>query len=305
MKEKEILKEYLNKDHYIKVIDGTKTIKATIIITTNLVNEAKRIFNPTNEVTAALGRTLTITSIMGLMLKGKKELVTNIVKGGGPVGTILATANSSGDVKGYASNPLATAPKYANGKLNVAGVVGTTGTIQVIKDLGLKEPYNGKYKIVSGEIAEDFAHYFTISEQTPSAVMLGVLTTKQEVICAGGAVFQAMPGAKEETLDILEENLKNLISITSLLSENNDVIDIANLVFDKIGFSVLDVGTVKYSCDCNKQKVIKALISLGKTELTTILNEDKKMEVNCHFCDKKYNFNEAEIKEIIQELEDE
>lgn len=290
------------KDYCIRVTSENKEVRAFFATTRNMVEKARAYHNTTSVATAALGRTLTATSMMGLMMKNKKDKLTVIIKGGGPIGTVLTTSNADGIVKGYVTNPDVEVEDYPNGKLNVAGAVGNTGTMKVIKDLGLKEPYNGEYEIVSGEIAEDFTYYFTVSEQTPSAVALGVLTKPDEVEQAGGFVVQLMPDATEETISILENNIKDLKSITTMLSEGMTPEDMMEVVLKGLNPSILYKKEVGFECDCSKEKVATVFVAIGKDELKSIIDEDKGAEVGCQFCNTKYKFEENELQEIYDEI---
>ncbi|WP_195940161.1 Hsp33 family molecular chaperone HslO [Romboutsia sp. 1001713B170131_170501_G6] len=290
------------KDYVIRATAGEGQVRAFVATTTNLVEKAREVHGTTKVATAALGRTLTATSIMGLMMKNKGDKVTVIIKGGGPIGTILTTSDSTGMVKGYVQNPQVEVPDYENGKLNVAAAVGTDGVVKVIKDLGLREPYNGAYPLVSGEIAEDFTHYFALSEQTPSVVSLGVLTTEYEVEHAGGFVVQLMPDATEETISQLEQNISKLNSITNMMLEGKTPEDILSIVLEGLNPRILDKIEVGFECECSKEKVGEALVSIGKRQLQEIIEEDKKAEIGCQFCNSKYNFNEEELIELLNSL---
>ena len=289
-------------DYVIRATGGEGQVRAFIGTTTNMVEEARRLHNTTKVATAALGRTLTATSMMGLMMKNQGDKLTVIIKGGGPIGTILASSNVHGTVKGYVENPNVEVPDYENGKLNVAAAVGTNGVVKVIKDLGLREPYNGAYPLVSGEIAEDFTHYFALSEQTPSVVSLGVLTRSDEVEFAGGFIVQLMPDAQEENIVILEKNISNLPSITNLLKDGKTPEDILNIVLDGLNPRILDTCEVKFECECSKEKVKEALVAIGKIALGEIIEEDKKAEVGCQFCNRKYNYTESELIEVLENM---
>ncbi|WP_195238033.1 Hsp33 family molecular chaperone HslO [Romboutsia sp. 1001285H_161024_C4] len=291
------------KDYVIRATAGEGQVRAFVATTTNLVEKAREVHGTTKVATAALGRTLTATSIMGLMMKNKGDKLTVIIKGGGPIGTILTTSDSTGMVKGYVQNPQVEVPDYENGKLNVAAAVGTDGVVKVIKDLGLREPYNGAYPLVSGEIAEDFTHYFALSEQTPSVVSLGVLTTEYEVEHAGGFVVQLMPDATEETISQLEQNISKLDSITNMMLEGKTPEDILSIVLEGLNPRILDKIEVGFECECSKEKVGEALVSIGKRQLQEIIEEDKKAEIGCQFCNSKYNFNEEELIELLNSLE--
>ena len=310
------------KDYVIKATSGNGEIRAYVGNTREMVEQARINHNTTKVATAALGRTLTATSMMGLM-KNEKDELTVIIKGGGPIGTILATSDAKGMVRGYVQNPDVQVENYPNGKLNVAGAVGTDGYVQVIKDLGLKEPYIGSYPLVSGEIAEDFTHYFALSEQTPSVVSLGVLTRNMEVerkitkedgseeivACrefdveqAGGFIVQLMPFASEETIAQLENNIKDIPSITTLLKAGNKPEDIVEMVLKDLEPKILDVCEVGFECNCSKERTGKVLQSIGEKELQAIIDEDKKAEVTCHFCNNKYNFTEEELVNLLNDI---
>lgn len=290
------------KDYCIRVTTGNKEVRAFFASTKNMVETARGFHNTTKVATAALGRTLTATSMMGLMMKNKGDKITVIIKGGGPIGTILTSSNANGIVKGYVTNPDVEVENYASGKLNVAGAVGNQGTIRVIKDLGLREPYNGEYEMVSGEIAEDLTYYFTVSEQTPSAVSLGVLTRADEVEEAGGFIVQMMPDASEETISTIERNLTGIQSITQMLSQGLTPEDMMNIVLKDLEPSILDKIEVGFECDCSKDRVAEVFAAIGKQELKAIIDEDKGAEVGCQFCESKYSFSEEELKEIYDNM---
>lgn len=290
------------KDYCLRVTTGNKEARALFATTRNMVEAARGYHQTTKVATAALGRTLTATSMMGLMMKNKSDKLSIIIKGGGPIGSIITTADSSGITKGYVTNPDVEVENYENGKLNVAGAVGNDGTIKVIKDLGLKEPYNGEYQMVSGEIAQDFTYYFTVSEQTPSAVALGVLTKAEEVQEAGGFIIQMMPDASEETISTIEKNLSNIKSVTEMLKEGLTPEDMVEIVLAGLEPRILDKSEIGFECDCSKDRVSKVFSAIGKEELKTIIDEDKGAEVGCQFCNSKYQFSEEELEDIYKEL---
>ena len=293
------------KDYVIKATSGNGQVRAYVGITKNLVQTARDKHNTIKVATAALGRTLTATTMMGLMMKNDNDELSVIIKGGGPIGTILTTADSKGNVKGYVQYPDLNGVQvedYPNGKLNVAGAVGKEGYVKVIKDLGLREPYVGSYPLVSGEIAEDFTHYFALSEQTPSVVSLGVLTTETTVEQAGGLIVQLMPDATEETIATLEQNVAKLKSVTTMLSEGMTPDDILNVVLEGLDPKILDICDVKFDCNCSKERIKKVLISLGRETLTEIIEEDKQAEISCHFCNSAYHYTEEELREILAEM---
>lgn len=290
------------KDYVLRATAGDGQVRAFVATTRNMVERARDLHKTSKVATAALGRTLTATSIMGLMMKNDGDKITVIIKGGGPIGSILATANSKGIVKGYVDNPNVVVEDYENGKLNVAAAVGSEGTVRVTKDLGLREPYNGSYPMVSGEIAQDLTYYFALSEQTPSVVALGVLTKEEEVEYAGGFIVQLMPDATEETISKLESNVANLDSITNMLKEGKNPEDILNIVLDGLNHQILDKCDVGFECECSKERVEGVLISIGQHQLAEMIEEDKKAEIGCQFCNSKYMFDEDELKAILDKM---
>lgn len=290
------------KDYVLRAIAGDGQVRAFVADTTNMVEKARDLHKTTKVATAALGRTLTATSIMGLMMKNDGDKLTVILKGGGPIGSILVTSNSKGIVKGYVSNPNVEVEDYPNGKLNVAGAVGQDGVIRVIKDFGLKEPYNGAYPINSGEIAQDFTNYFAMSEQTPSVVSLGVYTREDEVEYAGGFIVQLMPDATEEVIIQLEKNIAEIPSVTDMLKSGCKPEDMLERALVGLNPKVLEKNEVTFECDCSKGRMAEALISIGKHSLEELLEEDRGAEVGCQFCNQKYNFSEDELKELIDSI---
>lgn len=290
------------KDYVLRATAGDGQVRAFVATTRNMVERARDLHKTSKVATAALGRTLTATSMMGLMMKNDGDKITVIIKGGGPIGSILATANSKGIVKGYVDNPNVVVEDYENGKLNVAAAVGSEGTVRVTKDLGLREPYNGSYPMVSGEIAQDLTYYFALSEQTPSVVALGVLTKEEEVEYAGGFIVQLMPDATEETISKLESNVANLDSITNMLKEGKTPEDILNIVLDGLNPQILDKCDVGFECECSKERVEGVLISIGQHQLAEMIEEDKKAEIGCQFCNSKYMFDEDELKAILDKM---
>ena len=275
-------------------------INIVCVSTTELVEEARKVHDLSPLATAALGRTLTMASIIASGLKGEKDTVTLQIKGNGPIGTIVAVSDSKVRTRGYVANPGIELPLRKDGKLNVGAAVGNEGYVYVIKDIGLKEPYVGMSKIVSGEIAEDFANYFYISEQKNTAVALGVLVDKNGVRSAGGYIVTAMPDATEDDLFILENRIKEAKSVSQMLDENMSLEEIAKDITGDENIQTVEDGIVpKYECTCNKEKMENALVSIGKEELEKIIAEDKKAELVCNFCNKKYEFSEEELKKLI------
>lgn len=287
-------------DYIIRATNKKKQVRAFAAITTNLVEEGRRIHNTSPVVSAALGRLLTAAGMMGYMLKGEKDIITLQIRGDGPIKGLVVTSDSKGNVRGYPYNSLVDLPLNSIGKLDVKTAIGN-GYLTVIKDLGLKEPYIGQTKLVSGEIAEDLTYYFYNSEQIPSAVALGVLVDRDwSIKKAGGFIIQLMPEADEETISTLESNLKKIHSVTSLLDEGKTPEELLEILLGEI--EINDKLPVQYHCNCSREKIKKALISIGLKDLKEMLEEDKQGEVKCHFCNTAYLFNEEDLKEIIKEL---
>lgn len=276
--------------------DGTITVMA--VDTTDIVNEAAEIHQTSAVVSAALGRTLSAATLMGSCLKGKDDSVTIKINGGGPVGSIIAVSDSSGNVRGYVQENVIEIPLNKKGKLDVAGAVGTNGFVTVIKDLGLKEPYVGQTPIVTGEIAEDITSYFAISEQTPSVVALGVLVNPDLTIrAAGGFIVQLLPTAMDDTIEKVERCIKDIEPVTTLIDRGMSPEEICRHVLSEFDIDILDDAEPEYKCYCSKAKVEKALISVGRDELLEMA-KDEKTEVSCQFCNKKYVFTPADIKKL-------
>ncbi len=267
---------------------------------TNMIREMEQIHKTSAVTSAALGRLLTAASIMGIMLKNSKDSITLRVNGGGPAGVVLAVANGMGCVKGYVENPVVELPLRPDGKLNVGAAVGTDGTLSIVRDLGLKEPYVGQIPLVSGEIAEDITNYYAVSEQIPTVCALGVLVNPDLTIsCAGGYLLQLLPGATEEEISMLEKNISNIPSVTSLLKDGKTMKDIMEIVMAGFDPQILDEYDVNYNCDCSVQRVERALISMGREELEKLEKEEPVVEVNCQFCDKKYHI---DVKKLLKNL---
>lgn len=277
-------------------------IRVFAAITTDLVNEAQRIHKTYPTATAALGRTLTMSAIMGAGLKNPDDSVTIQFKGDGPLGNIVAVCNNISEVRGYVANPYVDIPRKDNGKLDVGTAVGK-GFLSVIRDLGMKEPYIGQVPIVTGEIAEDMTYYFAESEQVPTAIALGVLVNPDmSVKAAGGFMLQLMPEATDETAARLEEILKEIKPVTTMIDSGMSAEDILFTVTD--GFDMLISNksvTPKYKCYCSKERMEKALISIGKTELEDLIREQGSAELTCQFCDNRYTFDKTELEKLLKE----
>ncbi len=285
----------------VRTISHDASVVATAIDATDIVAEIEKIHKPSAVVTAALGRLTIAASLIGNGLKGADDSVTIRMDGGGATGCLIAVSDSHGNVKSYVSNPIVEIPLNQYGKLDVAGAVGKDGLISVVKDLGLKEPYVGQVPIVSGEIAEDIANYFAVSEQIPTVCGLGVLVNPDLTVrAAGGYLIQLLPFADESCIDKLEDNVNTLQPVTAMLDSGMSAEDIAKRVLEGLEPDLLDEFDVAYKCDCSKSRVEKALISLGREELCQMAEEEEKIEVCCHFCDKKYNFSKSEIIELIK-----
>ena len=288
-------------DYILRATAANDCIRAFAATTKETVQKARELHNTAPVASAALGRLLTAGAMMGIMLKGEKDLVTLQIKGDGPLEGELVTADSKGRVKGYVFNPDVDIPPKSPVKLDVGGAVGK-GFLTVIKDLGLKEPYVGKTELVSGEIAEDLTYYFAKSEQIPSAIALGVLVdTDTSIKEAGGFIIQVMPGITEEILERLESRINVIPYITELLSMGDTPESILNLILGDMDLQIIDKIPTEYYCGCSRERVEKALLAIGKDDLKKILEEDKKAELSCHFCNKKYNFDEADLKRLLGE----
>ena len=290
-------------DKIIKALAHNGKISITCANTTKLVEEARKIHDLSPVATAAFGRLLTIASIMGNEMKNQKDKLTVQVKGNGPIGTMLVTANNIPQVKGYVGDAHVDLPLNEFGKLDVGEAVGHEGYINVIKDIGLKEPYIGVSPLVSGEIAEDFANYFANSEQRQSAVALGVLVDRNGVKSAGGYLITPMPDATEEEISKVEQAIFKAGAMSKMLDENLSLEEIAKKVTGDENIEILEDNIIpEYKCDCSKEHMKDALISIGKKDLEEILKEDGKAELMCHFCNKKYTFTKEELEEMISTL---
>lgn len=284
-----------------RILRGTALggkVRAFAVRTTDLVEELRSRHDTFPVVTAALGRTVSAAAMMGAMLKGDERLSIQ-VRGDGPIGLIAAESNAIGEVRGYVHNPHVELTNIRPGKMDVAAAVGRTGYIHVIKDLGLKEPYRGSVPIISGELAEDFTYYFAASEQTNSAVSLGVLVSPDYTVAsAGGFIIQLLPGITDEEITELERALGAIPPMTEMLEEGLSLEDILKRVVPDV--SILDETDVKFSCDCTQERVERALISLGRDEIQQMIDEDGKAEVSCHFCNETYTFDVEQLKSVLE-----
>lgn len=287
-------------DYMIRATAADGQIRAFAATTKEMVETAKNAHNTSPIATAALGRLMTAAAMMGSDLKGEGELLTLRIEGDGPIGGLLVTADGKGDVKGYAFNPDVMLPPNAQGKLDVGGSLGL-GVLSVIKDIGLKEPYVGQTQLVTGEIAEDLTYYFATSEQVPSSVALGVLMNKDNTVRqAGGFIIQLLPGASDEIIDKLETKLSGISSITAILDAGKTPEEILTDILGEFGLEILKKMPVQFHCDCERSRVEKAIISIGRKEIQDMIDEGKEIEVNCQFCNKHYKFSVDELGEMLK-----
>lgn len=284
----------------LRVISSDGSVMMCIADTTDVVSKAENIHKTSAVVTAALGRLLTAASLMGNMLKGENDSITLRLSGNGPCGSLIAVSDYHGNSRGYVQNPIVELPLNSYGKLDVSGAVGKQGNLYVIRDLGFGEPYVGQLPIVSGEIAEDITSYYAISEQIPTVCALGVLVNPNLTVnCAGGYLVQLLPGAGEDTISLLEKNINGIESMTQMLSKGLSLEEICDLVLDGLEHEILDEFPIEYRCNCSKERVEKALVSIGREELQKIIDEQDSAEICCHFCNKKYVFSRNEIKKLL------
>lgn len=285
-------------DYIVRATAANNQIRAFAITSKELVEEARTRHNTSPVMTAALGRLLSGAAMMGTMMKGEKDLLTVQIKCGGPAKGLTVTADANGNVKGYAEVPDVMLPPNSLGKLDVGGALGL-GIMNVIKDLGLKEPYTGQIALQTGEIAEDLTYYFATSEQIPSAVGLGVLMNKDNTVKqAGGFILQLLPFTSEEIIGKLEEKIKSIDSVTEMLEKGYTPERILEEILGDLGLEITDTIPAQYSCNCSKERVSKALISIGAKDLQEMIDDDKPIEVNCHFCNTDYTFSVDELKEL-------
>ena len=287
----------MSKDYLAKSLAFNGEIRIYTARTTQLVNEANKIVAAYPTAAAAIGRTLTATAMMGSMLKGR-ETVTVRINGGGPIGLIIADANAYGKVRGYAANPHVHF-QYDTGKLNVGMAVGTAGDLYVTKDLGLKDYFTGQVPLQTGEIGDDFTYYFTQSEQIPSAVGLGVLISEEnEVLAAGGFIIQVLPNASEKTIVAIEKSLDTVKPVSDMIADGMAPENMIEQLVGKGNFKILETVPLEFECNCDKEKFVSGLISLGNEELDEMIKEDNGAEAVCHFCMKKYQFTACELQKL-------
>lgn len=291
------------KDYLIRGIDKLGRLRIFVASTTNLVEEAREMHGTSPTATAALGRSLTAASMMGIMMKNDKDTLTLKINGGGPIGNILVVAKNQGRVKGYVDHPEADVAPKSKGKLDVGRLVGKEGMLTTIMDLGLKEPYVGQANLISGEIAEDLASFYLLSEQQPSAVSLGVLVNRDRtVLAAGGYIIQLLPGILDEDITKIENALAKVEPVSTLIAKGMSPEEIMYEILSDFDMQILDKVDLKFECDCSREKIENVIISLGKKEINDIIEEDGKAEVVCQYCNKKYQFNKEDLNKILVDL---
>ena len=287
-------------DYIVRATAANNQIRAFAATTKETVEAARQAHNTSPVATAALGRLLTGGAMMGSMMKNDSDMLTIQIQGDGPIGGLTVTADSKGNVKGYVEHPEVMLPPNAQGKLDVAGALGI-GLISVIKDMGLKEPYVGQTILQTSEIAEDLTYYFATSEQAPSSVGLGVLMEHDNTVKqAGGFIVQLMPFVDDDVVDRLEANIKKISSVTSMLDKGMTPEEILEEVLDGFEVEVKDTMPAQFYCNCTKERVEKAIISIGKKDIQEMIEDGKPIEVNCHFCGKSYEFSVEELKTLIK-----
>lgn len=288
-------------DYIIRATAANGAIRAFAAVTTNIVQEAHKVHDLSGTASAALGRTLTAAAIVSQMSKNENEVITIQIKGDGPLGGIVVVSDSKANVRGYVNNPQLYLPLNNLGKFDVAGAIGKNGYLNIIRDMGMKEPYIGYVDLVSGEIGDDIAYYFATSEQIPSVVSLGVLVAPDEsVINAGGYIIQLMPGADDELICYLENKINEIPYVTSLLGDGKTPEDILELILGERGLEIHEKSSCRYICNCSRDRMERNIISLGNKEIIDIINEQHGAELQCHFCNKKYTFTEEELKGLIK-----
>ncbi|MDD3919561.1 MAG: Hsp33 family molecular chaperone HslO [Eubacteriales bacterium] len=291
------------KDELLQVLLLDGTVRVTAISAKAMVEEAQRTHGLSRVCTAALGRQLMITAIMAAGLKGEEDSITAIVKGGGPAGNIVTCGRYGALVKGYVPNPAVELPPTTAGKLDVAGAVGLPGRLTVIRDLNLREPYVGECDLVSGEIAEDFARYYLISEQQESIVYLGVHVRSEDgqVLSAGGLVAQPLPDCPDADILTLTDRAQDISQLAALLSEEMSLSDALHIIFVGLPMEVVGEETPALQCDCSRERTERALIAMGKSELESLIEQDGKAELTCHFCNKRYQFSAEDLNGLLRE----
>jgi molecular chaperone Hsp33 len=291
----------LVEDYIVRATAAGGTVRAFAAVTTDIVRTARATHNLSPTASAALGRTLTAAAIMSRTLKGERDTLTIQIKGDGPLGGIVVISDSESNVRGYVYNPQADMPLNSKGKLDVGGIVGREGYLNVIKDLGLKEPYIGYVSLASGEIGDDIAYYFAYSEQVPSLVALGVLVNPDGSIAnSGGYIVQLMPGASEETISSLESKVNTLPAVTKLLSSGKTAEDILGMLLNGLEPKIVERTGCRFKCNCSRERMERNILSLGRVEIEDIIHDQHKAELQCHFCNTKYMFSEEELLNLME-----
>ncbi|AST94001.1 Hsp33 family molecular chaperone [Sutcliffiella cohnii] len=289
------------KDYLVKALAFNGQVRAYAANTTETVAEAQRRHYTWPTASAALGRAMTATVMMGSMLKGDNKITVKI-DGGGPLGTILVDSNASGSVRGYVQNPQTHFELNKHGKLDVARAVGTNGTLSVVKDIGMRDHFSGQTEIVSGELGEDFTYYFVVSEQVPSAVGVGVLVNPDNsILAAGGFIIQLLPGTDDETINIIESKINNMTPVSKLIEKGLTPEQLIEEILGKENVKFLETVPVHFQCKCSRERFESAIISLGKDEIQEIITEGGEAETHCHFCNAKYNFTKEELEQMLDQ----
>ena len=290
----------MSQDYIVRATAAQQQLRVFAITSRDLVEQGRKIHNTSPVATAALGRLLTAGAMMGSMMKGNKDVLTLQIECGGPIGGVTVTADANANVKGYVNQPNVIIPANKDGKLDVSGAIGP-GFLNVIRDIGLKEPYNGQVHLVSGEISEDLTYYYATSEQIPSSVGLGVLLDKENFVKqAGGFIIQVMPFAEDEVIDKVEESLKHIHSVTSLLEQGMTPEDMLHHLLGDLDLEILDRMPAQYACNCSKERVAKAIASIGRADLEDMIQAGETIETNCQFCGSHYYFTTEELKSFLK-----
>ncbi len=290
----------MSQDYIVRATAAQQQLRVFAITSRDLVEQGRKIHNTSPVATAALGRLLTAGAMMGSMMKGNKDVLTLQIECGGPIGGVTVTADANANVKGYVNQPNVIIPANKDGKLDVSGAIGP-GFLNVIRDIGMKEPYNGQVHLVSGEIAEDLTYYYATSEQIPSSVGLGVLLDKENFVKqAGGFIIQVMPFAEDEVIDKVEESLKHIHSVTSLLEQGMTPEDMLHHLLGDLDLEILDRIPAQYACNCSKERVAKAIASIGRADLEDMIQAGETIETNCQFCGSHYYFTTEELKTFLK-----
>ena len=290
----------MSQDYIVRATAAQQQLRVFAITSRDLVEQGRKIHNTSPVATAALGRLLTAGAMMGSMMKGNKDVLTLQIECGGPIGGVTVTADANANVKGYVNQPNVIIPANKDGKLDVSGAIGP-GFLNVIRDIGMKEPYNGQVHLVSGEIAEDLTYYYATSEQIPSSVGLGVLLDKENFVKqAGGFIIQVMPFAEDEVIDKVEESLKHIHSVTSLLEQGMTPENMLHHLLGDLDLEILDRMPAQYACNCSKERVAKAIASIGRADLEDMIQAGETIETNCQFCGSHYYFTTEELKSFLK-----